>query len=50
MMVNHGVKDLAFAYQLDGHGVPFALFPDEFTIETKGWPDPEFLDLAIYKT
>ncbi len=50
MMVNHALKDLAFAYQLDGHGVPFALFPDEFTIESKGWADPEFLDLAIFKT
>lgn len=50
MIVDHGLKDLAFAFQLDGHGTPFALFPDEFVIETKGWRDPEFLPLAVWKT
>jgi len=50
MIVNHGVKDLAFALQLDGHGTPFALFPDEFVLEAKGWKDPEYLQLAVFKT
>jgi hypothetical protein len=50
MMVVHGCKDLAFAYQLDGGGQTFALFPEAFTIETKGWADPSFLPLAVLKT
>ncbi len=50
MILDHGVKDLAFAFQLDGQGIPFALFPGEFTVELKGWADPEYIDLAIYKT
>lgn len=50
MITDHGIKDLAFAYELDGQGKAFALFPDAFTLETKGWPDPEYLELAIFKT
>lgn len=50
MMSNHGLKDLSMAFQLDGAGSTFALFPDAFTVEFKGWGDPEFLDLAIFKT
>lgn len=50
MILDHGVKDLAFAFQLDGQGVPFALFPGEFIVEMKGWADPEFIDLAVFAT
>lgn len=50
MIVNHGLKDLAFALQLDGQGATFAFFPDEFVIEVKGWADPQFIPLAIFKT
>lgn len=50
MILNHGVKDLAFAIQLDGQGQPFALFPGEFTIELKGWADPSYIPLAVFKT
>ncbi len=50
MILDHGVKDLAFAFQLDGQGYPFALFPGEFVVELKGWADPSYIDLAIFKT
>lgn len=50
MILNHGVKDLAFALQLDGQGQPFALFPGEFTIELKGWTDPQYIELAVFRT
>jgi hypothetical protein len=50
MILNHGVKDLAFAFQLDGQGHPFALFPGEFTVELKGWADPNYIELSVFKT
>ena len=50
MIVNHGLKDLAFAFQLDGQGQAFALFPGEFTVEMKGWADPNYIELAVFKT
>jgi hypothetical protein len=50
MILDHGVKDLAFAFQLDGQGHPFALFPGEFVVEVKGWADPSFIQLAVFAT
>lgn len=50
MILNHGLKDLAFAFELDGHDTPFAMFSEAFTVQFKGWKDPEFLDLAVYRT
>lgn len=50
LIVAHGCKQLAFAYQLDGQGTPFALFPDAFTIETKAWTEESYVELAIFKT
>ncbi len=50
MIMDHGVKDLAFAFQLNGQGIPFALFPGEFTVEMKGWADPSFILLSVFKT
>ncbi len=44
------IKDLAFAFELDGHGTPFALFPESFTMEFKEWVEPSYIDLAIFKT
>lgn len=49
-MVAHGCKDLAFAYELDGSGTPFALFPGEFTIETKDWTGESYTDLPVFKS
>ncbi len=50
LIIPHGCKDLGFAIQLDGLGHRFALFPDAFTLEAKGWADPEYLQLAVWKT
>jgi hypothetical protein len=50
LMVPQNCKDLAFAYQLDGQDNQFALFPEAFTIETKEWNQPSYIELAPYKT
>jgi hypothetical protein len=50
LMIPHGCKDLAFAYQLDGQGTAFALFPDAFTLETKEWVQPSYLELSVWNT
>jgi len=50
LIVDHGCKDLAFAYQLDGQGHTFALFPEAFTLETKAWSEPSYIPLAVLKT
>ncbi len=50
MMFDQGLKDLAFAFQLDGQGVPFAFFPDDWWCEFKGWSDPNFIRMAIWKS
>jgi hypothetical protein len=49
-ILDAGVKDLAFAFELDGRGETFALFPDDFTVEMKGWADPSFIPLAVFKS
>jgi len=48
--LDQNIKDLAFAYQLDGQGQNFVLFPEAFTIETKEWTEPSYIPLAIFKT
>ena len=48
IMLPQTIKDLAFAYQLDGQGQSFVLFRDAFTIETKEWLQPEFVKLAVF--
>lgn len=50
MILNHGVKDLSFGLQIDGQGQNFALFLAEFYMEFKGWADPQFIPLAVFKT
>lgn len=50
IMLDQAIKDLAFAYQIDGQGQNFALFPETFTIELKEWTEPSFIPLAIFKT
>jgi len=48
-MMDSTIKDLAFSFQLDGQGVPFAFFPEEFSVELKGWTEPSYIPLAIFK-
>lgn len=50
IMLDQDIKDLAFAYQIDGQGNNFVLFPDAWTIETKEWTEPSYLPLAIFNT
>lgn len=50
MMFDQTLKDLAFAFQLDGGGAPFAFFPEDFFCEFKGWADPNFIKLAVFRT
>ena len=50
VMVDHGCKDLAFLYQLDGQGQTFAAFLSDFVLETKEWTEPSYIDLAVFKT
>lgn len=50
IMLPQAIKDLAFAYQLDGQGQNFALFPEAFTIETKEWQQPDYTNLAVFKS
>ena len=49
-MLDQTIKDLAFAYQLDGQGNTFALFPSDFVIETKQWQEDSFISLAVFKS
>jgi len=49
LIVDNGVKDLAFGYELEGaNGSQFALFPDAFTLETKSWDQPQYIHLAVF--
>ena len=50
LMLDQNIKDLAFAYQIDGGGNNFALFPEAWTIEVKEWTEPSYIPLAIFKT
>lgn len=50
LIMPHGCKDLSFAYEWDGQGTTFALFLDSFTLETKEWTGPEYIQLAVVKT
>lgn len=49
VMLDQGIKALSFAYQLDGGGQNFSLFPGTFTIETKSWTEDSYIDLAVFK-
>ena len=49
-LVGHGLKDLAFALQLDGQGQPFALFLSDFTVEAKEWSEDSYIQLAVFKS
>lgn len=49
-MLNCNIKDLAFAFQLDGQGVPFAIFPGDFVIEIKEWQEDVYIKLAVLKS
>lgn len=48
--LDQNIKDLAFAYQIDGQGLNFVLFPESWTIEVKEWTEPDYIPLAIFKT
>jgi hypothetical protein len=48
-MLDYRIKDLAFAYSLTS-AQPFALFPDAFTIELKEWTQPDYIELAVFRT
>ena len=49
-MLDCGIKDLAFAIQLDGGGNLFALFPQDFTLEVKQWNEESYINLAVFKS
>lgn len=49
IMLPQTIKDLALGYELNNDS-EFALFSEAFTIETKGWEDPAYVQLAIFKT
>lgn len=48
-MLDAGIKDLAFALQMDGDGHPFAFFPNDFTVEVKEWREETYINLAVFK-
>jgi hypothetical protein len=48
MMLDQNIKALAFAYQVTSTS-PFAFFTDSFTLETKEWKEPDYLNLVIFK-
>lgn len=50
IMLDQNIKDLAFAYQIDGGGNNFALFPETWTIEIKEWTEPNYIPLSVFKT
>lgn len=49
-MIPQCAKSLAFAYQLDSGGIPFAFFPDEFVAEVKQWNEDSYVSLAMFKS
>ena len=48
IMMPQGCKFLSAAFMLDSAGVPFALFPESFTPETKFWQEPSYINLAVF--
>lgn len=50
IMMPQNCKFLSAALELDSSGVPFALFPESFTPETKFWQEPSYIALALFKT
>ncbi len=48
-MLSQNIKDLLLQYSLTSTQ-PFALFPSDFTIETKAWQEPTYIDLAVFLT
>jgi hypothetical protein len=48
-MLDQNIKALAFGVEVDGAGQTFALFPDEFTLETKEWSEQSYIKLAVWK-
>lgn len=49
-MLDSGIKDLAFAFELDGLGETFAPFLQEFVIETKEWTESTYIQLAVFRS
>lgn len=49
-MLDCNIKDLAFAFQLDGAGVPFAIFMPDFVVEVKEWVEDTYIKLAVLKS
>lgn len=50
IMLPQCIKALSAAYQVDGGGIPFALFTDDFVVEYKEWSESTFVKLAIFRT
>ncbi len=50
IMLPQNAKSLMFAFQVDGGGSQFALFPEEFVIEAKEWSEPSFVKLAVFRS
>lgn len=49
-MLDRNIKDLAFAFQLDGQGTPFAIFMPDFVVEVKEWNEETYIKLAVLKS
>ncbi len=50
IMMPQNCKSLMFAFQCDGGGTQFALFPEEFVVEAKEWSEPSFIKLAVFRS
>ena len=48
-MLPAGIKDLAFALQLDGGRQAFAFFPNDYVVEVKEWVEETFVKIAVFK-
>ena len=49
-MLDRNIKDLAFAFQLDGQGTPFAIFATDFVVEVKEWVEDQYVKIAVLKS
>lgn len=47
-MLDQNIKGLAFSYQVTSSS-PFAFFWDSFTLETKQWVEPDYLQFAVFR-